>query len=189
MDDRGRTRPGTRATREYRSSRVIGGRDPRPYPPFGALTMSLALSFCHRFPILVEPTFSSSRLAAKASLPHGFFPRLAFPLFLSHSPSSPLFLSIEKERGNFCVQREREKRRQTEDDAALYLSISGDRSVRGLDLRLGGCRQKCGLVYRGLVHGSADLVTVSGNKPRDIYGTTPASGTRLVEMRRSWVGG
>lgn len=33
----------------------------------------------------------------------------------------------------------------------FYLSISDDRSVRGLDLRLGGCRQKCGLVYRASV--------------------------------------
>ena len=33
----------------------------------------------------------------------------------------------------------------------FYLSISDDRSVRGLDLRLGGCRQKCRLVYRASV--------------------------------------
>lgn len=35
--------------------------------------------------------------------------------------------------------------------ALFYLSISDDRSVRGLDLRLGGCRQKCRLVYRASV--------------------------------------
>jgi len=43
-------------------------------------------------------------------------------------------------------------------------------------------------IRRGGVHGGADLAMGSGGKPLDIYGTTPASGTRLVERVISWAG-
>jgi len=43
-------------------------------------------------------------------------------------------------------------------------------------------------IRRGGVHSGADLVMGSGGKPLDIYGTTPANGTRLVERGMSWAG-
>jgi len=76
------------------------------------------------------------------------------------------------------TERKKERERKGVD---LYLSISGDRSVRGLDLRLDCCRQKCGLVYRWWCtrwRRSGDGIR---DKPRDIYGTTPANERRLVE--------
>jgi len=78
---------------------------------------------------------------------------------------SPPFLSRRKENSSPTSDRairekERRKERKKEkerEDAGLYLSISGDRSVRGLDLRLGGCRQKCGLVYAAVVYTVAPI--------------------------------
>lgn len=86
--------------------------------------------------------FSPSTFVAKTSLRGSFF-----------------FLSLEERRKRSCdfrpvifwSERKRERGREEEKkkrDAGLYLSISDDRSIRGLDLRLDGCRQKCGLVYR-----------------------------------------
>jgi len=107
------------------------------------------------------------------------------------------FLSQEKRKFCACLlirerKRERKREKESEKDVErkkererkgvdLYLSISGDRSVRGLDLRLDCCRQKCGLVYRWWCtrwRRSGDGIW---DKPRDIYGTTPANERRLVE--------
>jgi len=86
---------------------------------------------------------------------------IPFSIFVAanFSPQLPLFgfFSLKKKNCFRLSQlaREKEKEKDIErkkerekKDVDLYLSISGDRSVRGLDLRLGCCRQKCGLVYR-----------------------------------------
>lgn len=104
------------------------------FPPFDALAMALT-SLPFRYPV-----FSSLTFAVQTS-PRGSF----FVLFLSLKKKTEIFYFwSERKKG----EREREGEKNKKRDAGLYLSISGDRSVRGLDLRLDGCCQKCGLVYR-----------------------------------------
>lgn len=129
-------------------------------------------------PSLFFATPFSIFIVAK-TFPRGF----RYTIFLSFSLSfsqekRKIYASIGERKK--VIERKKVRERK---DVDLYLSILGDRSVRGLDLRLDCCRQKCGLVYRWWCtrwRRSGDGIQ---DKPRDIYGTTPANERRLVERK------